>query len=78
MIKKEIYCNMCGSRFDFWDEQENYSIHKTCGYGSSNDGNKLNLDICCKCMDKLVKMCVIDPIEIEFDDGSLEEMFNEN
>lgn len=77
MVKKEMYCNLCGSKFDFWDEQSGYSIHKVCGYGSENDGMELRLDICCSCMDEMIKKCAINPIEIDFDDGSVEEVFNE-
>lgn len=78
MVKKEMYCNLCGSRFGFWDEQSEFSIHTVCGYGSENDGMELNLDICCKCMDAIIKQCVISPVEVDIDDGEVEEIFNEN
>lgn len=61
MIKK--VCNMCGKEFDFWDEQENFHIHEqNIGYGSKYDGDKLCLDLCCNCMDKIIEMCTINPV----------------
>ena len=55
-------CNLCGGEFDVFDEQEGFSIHKTCGYGTKFDGERLELDICCGCMEKLVDSCVVTPI----------------
>lgn len=78
MTKKEMYCNLCGSRFGFYDEQAEFSIHKHIGYGSKNDGAYVELDICCNCMDALIERCAIRPIEVELDDGGFEEAFNEN
>lgn len=60
---RQTLCNICGNKFDFWDEQENYSIYTTIGYGSKYDGEHLKLDICCKCMDNLIDRCGISPIE---------------
>lgn len=56
------YCNKCGKRFDCWDEQENYSIHTRAGYGSAHDGDTIELDLCCDCMDKLIDSCKISPV----------------
>lgn len=47
---------------DFWDIQEDYSIHTTIGYGSKYDEEKVELDICCDCMDELIDKCVISPL----------------
>lgn len=60
---RKTICNLCGEDFDFWDEQEDYSIYKRIGYGSRYDGKHLSLDICCKCMDELIGRCVISPVE---------------
>ena len=62
-IMKKTVCNMCGKTFDGWDEQENFSIYRTIGYGSRHDGEILSLDLCCDCMDKLIDMCSISPVE---------------
>lgn len=51
-------CTMCGKKFDMWDEQENFSIRKTVGYGSGYDGSKINLQLCCGCFDKVLDMIV--------------------
>ncbi len=50
-------CDLCGKELDFWDEQENYSIHKEVGYGSKYDGEVIDLRFCCGCFDKLVDQC---------------------
>ena len=47
---------------DFWDIQEDNTIHKTAGYGSKYDEEEIELHICCDCMDKLIDRCVISPI----------------
>jgi len=56
-------CNLCGKKFDAWDEQEDFSIYRSVGYGSRYDGSNLRLDLCCDCLDKLVDECVISPVE---------------
>lgn len=57
-------CNMCGKSFDLWDDQEDFSIHKrVIGYGSKHDGEALRLNLCCGCMDELIKSCKIYPCE---------------
>lgn len=62
-MAKEIICNKCGKKFDLWDTQEDFSIYRHCGYGSSYDGSELELDLCCECMDKLIAECAISPIK---------------
>lgn len=47
-------CNMCGKEFDFYDEQENFCFEHQIGYGSIHDGEKLSLNLCCECFDKVV------------------------
>ena len=59
---KQMFCNKCGKRFDFWDVQEEYHIHTRIGYGSIYDGEDLELDLCIQCMDNLIKECVINPL----------------
>lgn len=59
---KKTTCNLCGKNFDFWDEQEDFSIYTRIGYGSKYDDEQLKLDLCCECMDKLIDRCVISPV----------------
>lgn len=59
---RKIKCNICGKSFDFWDENENFSIRKWMGYGTRFDGDYLDLDICCGCMEKLIDQCKISPV----------------
>ena len=56
------YCNICGRKMDFWDIQEDYTIHTTAGYGSKYDEEEIELHICCDCMDKIIDQCKITPI----------------
>ena len=55
-------CNKCGKKFDEWDTEEDFSLYSTLGYGTVYDGSKLELDLCCKCMEELIGSCVISPI----------------
>lgn len=56
-------CNKCGKEFDFWDEQENFSIHSQMGYGTKYDGDRLELNLCCACTENLIDDCLISPIK---------------
>lgn len=62
-IAKEIICNKCGKKFNFWDTQENFSINTQMGYGTEHDGDILELDLCCSCMEKLINECAISPVK---------------
>lgn len=55
-------CNKCGKRFDEWDAQGGFGLYNRIGYGSEYDGCTLVLDLCCRCMDELIKSCAISPI----------------
>lgn len=55
-------CNICGGKLDFFDRQEDYTIHKNIGYGSIYDGETVDLHICCSCFDKIVSECKISPV----------------
>ena len=61
-MSKTTVCNKCGKQFDMWDEQEGYAIYTRLGYGSKYDGDHLELDLCCKCMDELIDSCKVGPI----------------
>lgn len=61
-MAKEITCNKCGKKFDIWDTQEGFSINKRMGYGTKYDGEYLELDLCCNCMEKLIDECIISPV----------------
>lgn len=62
-MAKELYCNKCGKKMDMWDTQEDFSLQRNLGYGSRYDGDNLDLDLCCDCMDKLIEECVIPPVD---------------
>jgi hypothetical protein len=61
-MHKKKCCNLCGKDLNLFDKQENFSIHKEIGYGSEHDGDTLDLQICCECMDEIIKKCVLSPI----------------
>lgn len=64
MAEREIHivCNKCGKELDTFDIQENFSIVRSLGYGTQYDGEDLNIRLCCKCMETLIKQCVISPV----------------
>lgn len=55
-------CNVCGKGFDIFDTQEDFSIHRMLGYGTKYDGDRLDLKICCSCMEKIIDMCKETPV----------------
>lgn len=64
------FCNVCGCEFDEWDEQEDFSLERRIGYGSTHDGEVIRLDMCCRCFDEfvdtyLIPRCSISPLETE-------------
>ena len=61
-MSKQIVCNKCGKPFDIWDKQENFQIYRNLGDGTKYDGSKLELNLCCNCMEELVDGCWINPI----------------
>ena len=77
MRNNEILCNICGKKFDMWDEQENFGLHYHVGYGSKFDTNIIDCDLCCNCFDKLMNEYIIprskiDPIAGEYNLGTSE------
>lgn len=61
-MSEPIVCNKCGKMFDLWDTQEDFSIERVLGYGTKYDGDKMNIHLCCECMEKLVDECIVSPI----------------
>jgi hypothetical protein len=62
----ETICNVCGKTFDMSDEQEGFGFNYDVGYGSVHDGEKIRLDMCCECFDKVLEyvlpLCKHSPI----------------
>ena len=61
-MEEKRVCNKCGKEFDIWDKQESFNIYRRLGYGTIYDGDDLELDLCCKCMEELIAGCKISPI----------------
>lgn len=63
---KQTICNMCGNKFNYEDESNNFSIRHRFGYGTKYDDDVLELDLCCECtehfINQLVDECKIYPI----------------
>lgn len=59
-------CNMCGELFDEWDYQENFGFDYHIGYGLRYDLNRIKLNLCCSCFDKvldfILPQCEINPL----------------
>lgn len=62
VIAKKTFCNKCGKPFDMWDEVSGFEAESVLGFGSKYDGLRLELDLCCKCMDTLIEECKISPL----------------
>lgn len=60
--KTTIICNKCGKEFDIWDMQENFTLTRNLGYGTTHDGETLQIHMCCECMEKLIEECAVSPI----------------
>ncbi len=57
-------CNKCGCVLDIFDTQEDFSIHKEfLGFGTKYDTDKLDITLCCSCMDELIDSCCVSPVE---------------
>ena len=56
--EKEEYghnvCTMCGKKFNFFDEQENFSFDKMIGYPSYYDYKRIRFKLCVKCFDDVM------------------------
>ena len=63
-------CNVCAKEFDVWDRQEDFGFHYRVGYGSKYDGDKIDLDLCCRCFDdvfeKILPKCKINPLAEQY------------
>ena len=47
-------CHMCGKTFDLWDHQEDFCFDHHIGYGSAHDFERIQLNLCCQCFDKVI------------------------
>lgn len=63
MTKTIRLCNICGKEIAQYDD---FNLSYQYGYGSSHDGDNLNIDLCNTCLDKLttylVENCKINPV----------------
>lgn len=68
MQEKKV-CNVCGRELDFFDLQQDFTIHRKIEYGSIFDGDIVDMQLCCDCFDDLVNECKVSPItEVSDDD----------
>ena len=70
MAKGKTLCNVCGQPFTDFDENAHIGLHTRIGYGSKHDGETIDVDICCSCLDKLMDKysdkCAINPIHEKY------------
>ena len=64
-MPEKKFCNRCGKELDFFDLQQDFSIHKKIGYGSIYDGFTVDYRLCCECFDKEAARCKVLPIREE-------------
>ena len=64
----EKVCNMCGKKFDLWDHQEEFCFDHHIGYGSAHDFERIQLNLCCQCFDKVIDwilpQCKYNPVSV--------------
>lgn len=69
-----IRCNICGKAFDSYDYHHDLCFDKCMGFGSVHDLERIRLNLCCDCFDKVLDrvlpQCKIDPIS-DWQGGSL-------
>lgn len=61
-MENAMICNVCGKTLDIWDLQEDFTIRRHLGYGTKHDGDRLHIQLCCECMEKLIDQCRVSPI----------------
>ena len=64
-MPEKKFCSRCVRELDFFDLQQDFSIHKKIGYGSIYDGCTVDYQLCCGCFDKAAEECVVFPISEE-------------
>lgn len=55
---KSIRCTMCNKILNEFDINGDFSYHKWIGYGSKYDENRLDVELCGECFDKVVSFIV--------------------
>jgi len=61
---QSITCNGCGKKVEgeYSEMSKIESFSHTFGYGSKRDGDKVEFDLCEKCVDRIFKQFKIQPI----------------
>lgn len=63
-----MVCNMCGKEFTEIDDFSGLKVNGMLGYGSKYDGDRIELNLCCDCMDTVIdavaKNCKHYPIHM--------------
>ena len=47
-------CNVCGKKLSIYDEACGFIFDKRIGYGSKHDGDRVRIQLCCKCFDEVL------------------------
>lgn len=53
-----IKCNCCGKAINNQRHPYGLGVHKKIGYGSKFDGQEIEIDLCCNCLDKLLNLMI--------------------
>ena len=70
--RMEACCTKCGRELDMFDKQSGLSVDRFMGFGSSHDGERLLLRLCCACTDELAEWCgAFGNVDEETDEKSI-------
>ena len=66
LITVKVACDENGKAFDSYDYHHDLCFDKCMGYGSTHDLERVRLNLCCDCFDKILDwvlpQCKINPI----------------
>ena len=48
------HCDVCGNKFDIWEQVNSFGIHNKPGYGSRYDTYKIDICLCTDCYDRMI------------------------
>lgn len=76
MVDYRRRCNLCGADFSPEDEELDFGLDMILPYGSVHDMAHLRLDLCCRCLDRLmdeyiVPNCKINPLVEVMDENEV-------
>lgn len=62
-MTQDVRCNVCGRPFGLVDKYGGLFIDEVLGYGTKHDGERLCMNICCRCLESMIERCAILPLK---------------